>query len=154
MCVNLYCMFACRRDKPMWTRLSTSRTEELWICPTSPIMGNRLRWENHFNQQSIPSISCHKMLWTEQDLYDLHVNFPDWILTSPGPFPQPTYVNPLVAVRFHLVREKRAKVQCRVVSDKISYENIHDPYEGKVVFYLRALKWGTEIFLCCVVVTQ
>ncbi|XP_075876207.1 potassium-transporting ATPase subunit beta-like [Nelusetta ayraudi] len=53
---------------------------------------------------------------------------------------QPTYVNPLVAVRFDLVGERRAKVQCRVVSDKISYENIHDPYEGKVVFYLRALK--------------
>lgn len=49
-------------------------------------------------------------------------------------------MNPLVAVRFDLVGERRAKVQCRVVSGKISYENIHDPYEGKVVFYLRALK--------------
>lgn len=50
------------------------------------------------------------------------------------PFLQPTYVNPLVAVRFSLVREKQAKIQCRVVSDKISYENIHHPYEGKVIF--------------------
>lgn len=53
---------------------------------------------------------------------------------------QPTYVNPLVAVRFSLVGEKEAKIQCRVVSEKISYENIHDPYEGKVVFYLKAVK--------------
>lgn len=56
------------------------------------------------------------------------------------PFLQPTYINPLVAVRFSLVGKKQAKIQCRVVSDKIHYENIHDPYEGKVVFYLKALK--------------
>lgn len=53
---------------------------------------------------------------------------------------QPTYVNPLVAVRFDLVGQKQAKIQCRVVSDKISYQNIHDPYEGKVIFYLKAVK--------------
>lgn len=57
-----------------------------------------------------------------------------------GKLAQPTYVNPLVAVRFSLVGEKQAKVQCRVVSEKISYENIHDPYEGKVIFYLKAVK--------------
>uniref|UniRef100_A0A3B3ZE38 Sodium/potassium-transporting ATPase subunit beta n=1 Tax=Periophthalmus magnuspinnatus TaxID=409849 RepID=A0A3B3ZE38_9GOBI len=53
-----------------------------------------------------------------------------------GRLAQPSYVNPLVAVKFSLVKEKEAKIQCRVVSDVISYENIHDPYEGKVVFYL------------------
>ncbi|KAG8001324.1 Potassium-transporting ATPase subunit beta [Nibea albiflora] len=52
----------------------------------------------------------------------------------------PTYVNPLVAVRFSLVKERSAKIQCRVVSDKISYENFYDPYEGKVIFYLKAMK--------------
>lgn len=57
-----------------------------------------------------------------------------------SPVPQPTYVNPLVGVRFSLVGEKKAKIQCRVVSDKISYENYHDPYEGKVIFYLKAVK--------------
>lgn len=51
-----------------------------------------------------------------------------------------------MAVRFSLVGKKQAKIQCRVVSDKIGYENIHDPYEGKVVFYLKALKWATENF--------
>ncbi|XP_036950516.1 potassium-transporting ATPase subunit beta-like isoform X3 [Acanthopagrus latus] len=57
-----------------------------------------------------------------------------------GRLAQPTYVNPLVAVRFSLVGEMSAKIQCRVVSDKISYQNIHDPYEGKVIFYLKAVK--------------
>uniref|UniRef100_A0A3P9B2C8 Sodium/potassium-transporting ATPase subunit beta n=1 Tax=Maylandia zebra TaxID=106582 RepID=A0A3P9B2C8_9CICH len=72
--------------------------------------------------------------------------FPDGGIMDPSYFPyygnlaQPTYVNPLVAVRFSLVGEKEAKIQCRVVSEKISYENIHDPYEGKVVFYLKAVK--------------
>ncbi|XP_068432188.1 potassium-transporting ATPase subunit beta-like [Clinocottus analis] len=53
---------------------------------------------------------------------------------------QPTYVNPLVAVRFNLVNEKKAKIQCRVVSKMISYENFHDPYEGKVIFTIKAVK--------------
>ncbi|XP_068186520.1 potassium-transporting ATPase subunit beta-like [Antennarius striatus] len=57
-----------------------------------------------------------------------------------GKLAQPSYVNPLVAVRFNLVGKKHAKIQCRVVSDQISYQNIHDPYEGKVVFYLKAVK--------------
>uniref|UniRef100_A0A3Q3K0I4 Sodium/potassium-transporting ATPase subunit beta n=1 Tax=Monopterus albus TaxID=43700 RepID=A0A3Q3K0I4_MONAL len=57
-----------------------------------------------------------------------------------GKLAQPSYVNPLVAVRFSLVGGKQAKIQCRVVSDKISYENIHDPYEGKVIFYLKVTK--------------
>lgn len=55
-----------------------------------------------------------------------------------GRLAQPNYVNPLVAVRFSLVNQKTAQIQCRVVSDKISYENIHDPYEGKVIFSLEA----------------
>lgn len=55
-----------------------------------------------------------------------------------GNLAQPNYVNPLVAVRFSLVSQKQATIQCRVVADKISHENIHDPYEGKVTFSLKA----------------
>ncbi|KAM9860465.1 potassium-transporting ATPase subunit beta-like [Aulostomus maculatus] len=72
--------------------------------------------------------------------------FPDRGILDPSYFPyygrlaQPNYVNPLVAVRFSLVGERHAKIQCRVVSDKISYENFYDPYEGKVIFHLKALK--------------
>ncbi|XP_040019560.1 potassium-transporting ATPase subunit beta [Gasterosteus aculeatus] len=57
-----------------------------------------------------------------------------------GRLAQPTYINPLVAVRFSLVNGKKAKIQCRVVSKIISYENYHDPYEGKVIFQLEAVK--------------
>lgn len=57
-----------------------------------------------------------------------------------GNLAQPSYVNPLVAVRFSLVGKREAKIQCRVVSKQISYENFHDPYEGKVIFCLKALK--------------
>ena len=52
---------------------------------------------------------------------------------------QSNYLNPLVAVRISLVGKRWAKFQCRVVADKITYENIHDPYEGKVVFTLKNL---------------
>ncbi|KAG7273674.1 hypothetical protein CRUP_017427 [Coryphaenoides rupestris] len=57
-----------------------------------------------------------------------------------GRLAQPQYLNPLVAVRVDLVNQQWAKLQCRVVADHISYENIHDPYEGKVVFSLKNLK--------------
>ncbi|XP_061090149.1 potassium-transporting ATPase subunit beta-like [Conger conger] len=52
---------------------------------------------------------------------------------------QPTYVNPLVAVKFYMVHKRTAKIQCRVVANNIAYQNIHDPYEGKVLFYLSVL---------------
>ncbi|XP_036401445.1 potassium-transporting ATPase subunit beta-like [Megalops cyprinoides] len=50
---------------------------------------------------------------------------------------QPTYINPLVAVKFDMIKKRDAKIQCRVVANNIAYENFHDPYEGKVVFCLK-----------------
>ncbi|KAI4891018.1 hypothetical protein NFI96_001201 [Prochilodus magdalenae] len=57
-----------------------------------------------------------------------------------GKLAQPTYVNPLVAVKFELINQMHAKIQCRVMSNNIAYQNIYDPYEGKVDFYLTALR--------------
>ncbi|KAM9391066.1 potassium-transporting ATPase subunit beta-like isoform 1-T2 [Salvelinus alpinus] len=57
-----------------------------------------------------------------------------------GKLAQPTYVNPLVAVKFHLVKEREAKIQCRVVAHNIAYQDSYEPYQGKVVFLLKALK--------------
>ncbi|XP_048091384.1 potassium-transporting ATPase subunit beta-like [Alosa pseudoharengus] len=51
---------------------------------------------------------------------------------------QPTYLNPLVAVKFHLIEQRSAKIQCRVVAHNIFYENFYEPYEGKVIFRLEA----------------
>ncbi|KAK0134055.1 Potassium-transporting ATPase subunit beta [Merluccius polli] len=56
-----------------------------------------------------------------------------------GNLAQPHYLNPLVAVRVDLVGKQQAKLQCRVVADKISYQNFHEPYEGKVDFTLTNL---------------
>ncbi|KAJ3593377.1 hypothetical protein NHX12_005712 [Muraenolepis orangiensis] len=57
-----------------------------------------------------------------------------------GNLAQSGYQNPLVAVRLDLVGEQWAKLQCRVVADQISYQNVHDPYEGKVIFTIKNLK--------------
>ncbi|XP_053177072.1 potassium-transporting ATPase subunit beta-like [Scomber japonicus] len=57
-----------------------------------------------------------------------------------GNLAQPTYVNPLVAVRFSLVGERKAKIQCRVVADMITFEHFHLPYEGKVTFTITQQK--------------
>uniref|UniRef100_A0A3P8TZ50 Sodium/potassium-transporting ATPase subunit beta n=1 Tax=Amphiprion percula TaxID=161767 RepID=A0A3P8TZ50_AMPPE len=96
------------------------------------------------SSSSPPYVNC--TILSGQKNVDKIEYFPTNGTMDPSYFPyygklaQPTYVNPLVAVRFSLVGEKQAKVQCRVVSEKISYENIHDPYEGKVIFYLKAVK--------------
>ncbi|XP_008303931.1 potassium-transporting ATPase subunit beta [Stegastes partitus] len=96
------------------------------------------------SSSSPPYVNCTVL--SGQNNVDKIEYFPNNGTMDPSYFPyygnlaQPTYVNPLVAVRFSLVGEKQAKIQCRVVSEKISYENIHDPYEGKVLFYLKAVK--------------
>ncbi|XP_031414030.1 potassium-transporting ATPase subunit beta [Clupea harengus] len=51
---------------------------------------------------------------------------------------QPSYVNPLVAVKIHLIGQRSAKIQCRVVAHNIGYENFYEPYEGKVIFQIKA----------------
>ncbi|MCJ8747830.1 hypothetical protein PDJAM_G00158000 [Pangasius djambal] len=56
-----------------------------------------------------------------------------------GKLAQPSYVNPLVAVKFDLVKQRHAVIQCRVMANNIAYQNVYDPYEGKVTFHLTAL---------------
>ncbi|XP_039602205.1 potassium-transporting ATPase subunit beta-like [Polypterus senegalus] len=71
--------------------------------------------------------------------FDLHY-FPYY-----GKIAQPSYMNPLVAVKFNsLEKNKLLKIECRVVADKISADNIHDPYEGKVEFEIE-IKNGTAV---------
>lgn len=52
---------------------------------------------------------------------------------------QPTYMNPLVAVKLDLVNQRHAVIQCRVMANNIAHQNYYDPYEGKVIFHLTAL---------------
>ncbi|KAI7811428.1 potassium-transporting ATPase subunit beta-like [Triplophysa rosa] len=56
-----------------------------------------------------------------------------------GKLAQPNYVNPLVAVKFNLIKQKTAKIECRVVAKNIAYENYYDPFEGKVIFNLTTM---------------
>ncbi|MBN3303495.1 potassium-transporting ATPase subunit beta-like [Amia ocellicauda] len=54
---------------------------------------------------------------------------------------QPSYTNPLVAVKLHNVKvDTKLKIECRVVAKDISCDNFHDPYEGKVVFGLKIIQ--------------
>ncbi|XP_025901983.1 potassium-transporting ATPase subunit beta [Nothoprocta perdicaria] len=51
---------------------------------------------------------------------------------------QPTYTNPLVAVKLlNITRNEEFKILCRVIGTGIISDNIHDPYEGKVEFKLK-----------------
>ncbi|XP_010212481.1 PREDICTED: potassium-transporting ATPase subunit beta [Tinamus guttatus] len=51
---------------------------------------------------------------------------------------QPTYTNPLVAVKLlNITRNEEFKIVCRVIGTGIISDNIHDPYEGKVEFKLK-----------------
>ncbi|KAM5181893.1 potassium-transporting ATPase subunit beta [Mantella aurantiaca] len=50
---------------------------------------------------------------------------------------QPTYINPVVAVKLvNVPHNKLIEVVCTVHADGITTDNIHDPYEGKVTFRL------------------
>ncbi|XP_040192198.1 potassium-transporting ATPase subunit beta [Rana temporaria] len=50
---------------------------------------------------------------------------------------QPTYINPMVAVKLvNVPHNKLIEVVCTVHADGIITDNIHDPYEGKVTFKL------------------
>ncbi|XP_054831007.1 potassium-transporting ATPase subunit beta [Eublepharis macularius] len=51
---------------------------------------------------------------------------------------QPTYVNPLVAVKLlNISLNKEVAIVCKVVGARITSGNPHDPYEGKVEFKIR-----------------
>ncbi|XP_053168686.1 potassium-transporting ATPase subunit beta [Hemicordylus capensis] len=51
---------------------------------------------------------------------------------------QPTYSNPLVAVKLlNISKNKEVAIVCRVVGAGITSDNPHDPYEGKVEFKVK-----------------
>lgn len=97
------------------------------------------------NQTDHPAYINCTVLEGQASVSDIQY-YPEGGIMDPSYFPyygklaQPSYVNPLVAVQFTLVGEKEAEIQCRAVSEKISYQNYHDPYEGKVIFTLKAVK--------------
>ncbi|XP_067848365.1 potassium-transporting ATPase subunit beta-like [Heptranchias perlo] len=54
-----------------------------------------------------------------------------------GNLPQPTYTNPLVAVKFlTLKRNKQVEIQCTINAPGITSDNPYEKFEGRVIFTL------------------
>lgn len=54
---------------------------------------------------------------------------------------QPHYSNPLVAAKFlNVPRNMQVVIVCKILADHVTFDNPHDPYEGKVEFKLKIQK--------------
>ncbi|XP_037384504.1 potassium-transporting ATPase subunit beta [Talpa occidentalis] len=70
--------------------------------------------------------------WPANGTFSLHY-FPYY-----GKKAQPHYSNPLVAAKLlNVPRNQEVVVECRVLAEHVTFDNPHDPYEGKVQFKLR-----------------
>lgn len=50
---------------------------------------------------------------------------------------QPHYSNPLVAAKLlNIPRNTEVLVVCKILAEHVTFDNPHDPYEGKVEFKL------------------
>ncbi|OXB80576.1 UNVERIFIED_CONTAM: hypothetical protein H355_014919 [Colinus virginianus] len=50
----------------------------------------------------------------------------------------PSYTNPLVAVKFlNITKNEEVKIVCKIIGAGITFDNVYDPYEGKVEFKLK-----------------
>lgn len=50
---------------------------------------------------------------------------------------QPHYSNPLVAAKLlNIPRNTEVLVVCKILAEHVTFDNLHDPYEGKVEFKL------------------
>uniref|UniRef100_F7E9J9 Sodium/potassium-transporting ATPase subunit beta n=1 Tax=Monodelphis domestica TaxID=13616 RepID=F7E9J9_MONDO len=53
----------------------------------------------------------------------------------------PHYSNPLVAAKFlNIPKNKEVIIVCKIIAENVSFDNPHDPYEGKVEFKLKIQK--------------
>lgn len=54
---------------------------------------------------------------------------------------QPHYSNPLVAAKLlNVPKNKEVVVVCKILAEHVTFDNPHDPYEGKVEFKLKIQK--------------
>ncbi|MBV97290.1 Potassium-transporting ATPase subunit beta, partial [Eschrichtius robustus] len=68
-------------------------------------------------------------------VYSLHY-FPYY-----GKKAQPHYSNPLVAAKFlNVPRNREVVIVCKILAEHVTFDNPHDPYEGKVEFKLKIQK--------------
>ncbi|XP_072789370.1 potassium-transporting ATPase subunit beta isoform X2 [Taeniopygia guttata] len=88
-----------------------------------------------------PRVNCtyvdEESLPLEADYYPVNGTFSLHYFPYYGKKAQPSYSNPLVAVKFlNITRNVEVKIVCKVIGAGITY-NVHDPYEGKVEFKLK-----------------
>ncbi|XP_049634494.1 potassium-transporting ATPase subunit beta [Suncus etruscus] len=92
-----------------------------------------------------PRVDCSFVEQPHEDLRPLQVDyFPPNGTFSLHYFPyygrkaQPNYHNPLVAVKLlNIPRNKEVVIVCKVLAEFVTFDNPHDPYEGKVEFKLQ-----------------
>ena len=54
---------------------------------------------------------------------------------------QPHYSNPLVAAKLlNVPRNREVVIVCKILAEHVTFDNPHDPYEGKVEFKLKIQK--------------
>ncbi|XP_012518279.1 PREDICTED: potassium-transporting ATPase subunit beta [Propithecus coquereli] len=54
---------------------------------------------------------------------------------------QPHYTNPLVAAKFlNVPKNTEVSIVCKIIAEHVTFDNPHDPYEGKVEFKLKIQK--------------
>ncbi|GAB0178991.1 potassium-transporting ATPase subunit beta [Grus japonensis] len=74
----------------------------------------------------------------EVDYYPVNGTFNLHYFPYYGKKSQPSYSNPLVAVKFlNITRNVELKIVCKIIAAGITFDNVHDPYEGKVEFKLK-----------------
>ncbi|KAK2519460.1 Atp4b [Columba guinea] len=74
----------------------------------------------------------------EVDYYPVNGTFNLHYFPYYGKKAQPSYSNPLVAVKFlNITRNVEVKIVCKIIGAGITFDNVHDPYEGKVEFKLK-----------------
>ncbi|XP_044523037.1 potassium-transporting ATPase subunit beta [Gracilinanus agilis] len=100
------------------------------------------------NNNTAPRVDCTYLEEDHKDLKPLEVDYyPPNGTFSLHYFPyygkkaQPHYSNPLVAAKFlNIPKNKEVIIVCKIIAENVSFDNPHDPYEGKVEFKLKIQK--------------
>ncbi|XP_056663544.1 potassium-transporting ATPase subunit beta isoform X1 [Monodelphis domestica] len=100
------------------------------------------------NNNTAPRVDCTYLEEDHKDLKPLEVDYyPSNGTFSLHYFPyygkkaQPHYSNPLVAAKFlNIPKNKEVIIVCKIIAENVSFDNPHDPYEGKVEFKLKIQK--------------
>ncbi|XP_041321681.1 potassium-transporting ATPase subunit beta [Pyrgilauda ruficollis] len=90
-----------------------------------------------------PRVNCTYVVRGEEsrpldvDYYPVNGTFNLHYFPYYGKKAQPSYSNPLVAVKFlNITRNVELRIVCKIIGAGITF-NVHDPYEGKVEFKLK-----------------